>query len=153
MRWVGIALIGLLMGQFDRPGGFNTSVPLTLGDKITVGNNSANKLVIAGSAATVAPTITASGSDINVGINFVNKGTGAGSGYSFTTTNASNGICLDGTTCNITLFNNGGTIQTSGGSNGISTQGSITTATINVSGFFVHTGGNTWQGNTNVTDG
>src|ERR1700737_4971022 len=125
MRWTAIVLIGLLMGQFDRPSGINTSIPLTLGDKITLGNNQANQLVIAGAAASSSPTITAQGSDTNIGINFVNKGTGAGSGYYFSTTNANNAVFLDGTTATIGWYNNAGTITTTAAAN-ISTGGNLT---------------------------
>lgn len=61
---------------FTGTGTFTLAQALDVAKSATIGSASANEMVAAGAAAGVAPTITATGSDADVGLNLVPKGAG-----------------------------------------------------------------------------
>ena len=72
----GLGRVAVTANGLDVTGTATVSSTLDVAGSATLGSGSANEVVIAGAAAAANPTVTATGSDADVGINLVPKGIG-----------------------------------------------------------------------------
>lgn len=107
---------------------------------ITATGSSVNSLNLANAATTTSPTLTATGSDTNIGINLINKGTGGVTVTSTNTTQSSlaTGLILGNPGVSPGHFTSTGTAPTVATNDcGSTSQGTVSAGSTDVKGKFV----------------